>query len=1206
MLKHQDIINNLTTEQKLSLIADVTSLGNLPEAEIGFRFLKETSLERSEAWYGYPSFQGMVNSWDTALIGRVADRVLAYDKKNGTDVIELPNASFKISPYAEGVSEDPLISGTMVSEIALSGSRQGVATCMSDPSIKKEVEEYTDKGYCARTDKEFLSLPYKMVSNSKVKLLKVKPLDDKCVYHKSNVEFLELMKDRAVTVYDGADKGEFVKNAVNEGKFYVNGPREALDDAIENYEKLNKAFDACEIGLSDVNKACEAGSALSPEMIDRAVDRIISFTEVCRAVNQAPNGIDNAKDAEKKGIVKKLSVEAGEESIVLLKNEEETLPLKGGIKVALVGRVADGNGGLKEVLMNQPKGRRISFGGYVPGYGRDGDIGDKLADEAVKAVASASVVLLAVGYNQEQSEKARRDKNMRLPANQEALVNKICSLGKKVILLVYGDNPIDMRFDDKAQGVLLVPSGGAGVSEAIYNVLSGISCPGGRLANTRYDDTDKVFEDIKHYKDSGRNKVGVYYGYRLYDSSDIKVKYPFGFGLSYTKFTYSALSVRNGKVSVLVKNTGSKEGSEVVQFYVGKKDGVAVRAKKELKAFCKVRLKAGASRVVSVNLSALRLWVYDEKKGRAVIEDGRYELYACSSVSDVKLKTTFTIQGEKIEGKPFKKSDYLQTVGNIRDGKYYLEEPSKTPKYAYESARKFFVASSYTMIFFASIYLYLYLTGWIGGGIIGLCLFGGFTVLPIILASSLKKKKNNLIKNYIKKSKIMKKDKRSKINFDLLCESVPYEQLFIEEFDTPVIEVEKEEEVAVEAQAEDTPFLNETFEPDFTIQKATEELILYMKERGIYLDPDSARSLFASFASTRLVILNADDKELLAKFIDLLGKYFMCDAMNENFENIRAHGGDIINSSEYGRTCIANALMDPVYYRDHIRIMAVNGVASEEVKSLMQQVFRYLDQPEKEVLFSVAGAEGEFDSHYKVPHNIWFVLTLGEEEKAVDIPRYVLETACAIDLMIRAIDDDSTAKKRKAKMLKKEEVVIEPAVVEGEVAVTSENVEVAPQAEVVELEVLETPTQEAVMEVQAEAQPEAVEEEKTPVKLLTYYQFTKLVERAHRDVLLDETLWKRLDKLEDFIVGIDATYHINNKMWQRIEKYVSSFLSAGGSHEEALDNVVAHHVINTMIPSVATKKAKDSEKFSHTVENIFGEGHAPHSIKAIKSTGMKI
>ena len=115
-----------------------------------------------------------------------------------------------------------------------------------------------------------------------------------------------------------------------------------------------------------------------------------------------------------------------------------------------------------------------------------------------------------------------------------------------------------------------------------------------------------------------------------------------------------------------------------------------------------------------------------------------------------------------------------------------------------------------------------------------------------------------------------------------------------------------------------------------------------------------------------------------------------------------------------------------------------------------------------------------------------------------------------------------------------------------------------------------------------------------------------MIELALRDNLLEENLWKRVDKLEDSVSSVDSSYHITSKHWQRIEKYVCVYLSAGGEPEEALDSVVASHVVNTMVGCMAKAKVKDGEKFINTIENIFGEGHAPHTVKKVKATGLKI
>ena len=158
MLKYQEIIEKLTTEQKLDLIADVTSLGGVSVDEIPFKNLKISSLKNKDGWLEYPSFAGLVNSWDKNLIGEVANDVLKRSKKEGTTLVELPEVGFKISPYSEGVSEDPLLAGALVTEIALAGNRKGVATCLSDPYIKASDGDYMDKEYSIQMQEEFLGL----------------------------------------------------------------------------------------------------------------------------------------------------------------------------------------------------------------------------------------------------------------------------------------------------------------------------------------------------------------------------------------------------------------------------------------------------------------------------------------------------------------------------------------------------------------------------------------------------------------------------------------------------------------------------------------------------------------------------------------------------------------------------------------------------------------------------------------------------------------------------------------------------------------------------------------------------------------------------------------------------------------------------------------------------------------------------------------
>ena len=311
--------------------------------------------------------------------------------------------------------------------------------------------------------------------------------------------------------------------------------------------------------------------------------------------------------------------------------------------------------------------------------------------------------------------------------------------------------------------------------------------------------------------------------------------------------------------------------------------------------------------------------------------------------------------------------------------------------------------------------------------------------------------------------------------------------------------------------------------------------------------------------------MNAEDRQLLSRFIELLCEYFSCENVSIDFSSIFNRNGDVINTAN-GITPIAQAFIDEGEAKDKVRLMTIQNIACEDIKPCLQQVIRYIEQPEKDLTFSVL-SDGKT---YPIPHNVWFILTLSEEQKAIDIPKYILESASVIDLSMRPIEEVTSTI--------------------SEETTASENQET-------------TYDSQPAFAISQQLGGSTI---KTPVELVNYYQFTKMIDVAMKNNLLDEVLWKRLDKLEDYVISLDPLYRINNKMWQRIERFVSAYLCAGGSNEEAIDNVVAYQVINTMVTSVANSTDKENVKFAHLLESVFGEGNVPHSIKAIKATGLKV
>ncbi|MBE5733340.1 MAG: hypothetical protein E7353_10005 [Clostridiales bacterium] len=1390
MFKHQDIIDKLTPEQKFALIADISALGGTE----GFSFIKEKDLNDFDEWRCYPNFNSLANSWNPELINVIGYNLFTNVKADGVNLVTLPNAGVKISPYSQGLSEDGHLSSTLVGTLASQGKTSGLATCLFDPQIEKVDVDYLDATPSVRAVYEYLFRTQHSVLRNDVVAIKV---TDKAVgegYDTLNKNFIEKLESKFNIIYDKRKSSEEGKRILKYGNFYNGASTTEIREAYARYTQLKNEYESGVISLADVHAECEAGTAISDEMIDSAVDKILDLTDLC----------SNSVGEAEKGFPEQLVFSAMSESTVMLKNEH-TLPLFKGTKIAVVGEIAEKEelgSSLSSYLQDNASSTGYQFVGYEKGYcgaGRDVD----LAQKAINLATQSDVVLLALGYGKKESEVARKIRNCKLPANQEEILRRLAKTGKKIVVLLYGGCEVDMSFDVFCKAILMMPSYNAYANKTLLDMLSGQVSPGGRLKNTLYSNTDKYFTKLKNYKNAGRNDVGVFYGYRHYDTAGKVVKYPFGYGLSYGNFVYSGLAIRGGIVSFNVKNTGRITASEAVQVYVGKNLSSVIRPKKELKFFKKITLKPGGSMRISFKINDLRLSIYDEEKKKFSTESGKYNLYVGSSVCDIKLTSSFYVAGESIQKDELKKNMYFQNLGNIQDGQYYLEEPVKLPRRAQKNGSVRFV----TILFFAVIFLslmygYLNFIGLLPGGLIPYSIIGGLVVILLICIMISKSNTKRIIRKCVEKSKKMKQIKRENLDEKEIYDPIPYEELFATEFAEPVINIADDEgEVEEEKEVEGVEYV---FDPDFTITQACDELTLFAKERGVDIDAKSVRALFSSFASSKLIIFNSENKQLLAKFVGILGKYFEYDAVIENFEDVHLGGNDIINSVApcypNGITNIAQALLGHSGVENHVRLMILDKAQTEFIKPCYAHLFRYFDQPHSKNILTIH-SNGE-DIEYIVPENLWFGIILDDEQKAYEIPRYILEVASEVTLVlseaeieenfeeieeekenyevvggedasVEAIVEDEAEEEVIAEEapVTEEEVIAEEAPVTEEVesfeeanekteqvvAMPAENSDVVseevqqesadeqateeqPQVEeqedlaqfdqdgklipkytpdgrpiaqydqngvlipqfdqngmliplfdkqgrpiaqydqngrvllqfdqygrpivqydrfgkavpqfdhlgnpipvfdedgnmvppvvdepasvqeqkpeeneqtaeqVIEenVEQAEEFTQEQIEQVEenVEEQEEIPEDEgKTPVKKVTFYQFTRMVEIAVRDNNMDETLWKRIDKLEDNVSAKDATYSLSSKLWRRLEKYASVYMSAGGDFEETLDSVVASHVINTMIESVANSKTKTDERFVNVVENIFGEGHVPSTVHKVKSTGLKI
>lgn len=418
-------------------------------------------------------------------------------------------------------------------------------------------------------------------------------------------------------------------------------------------------------------EAVQSGE-LDEKVLDTTVERILNivlrYTE-----NTKEEKFDREKDHKK-------AEEIAEKCIVLLKNDaagekqggtgEKVLPLSREEKIAMIGGFAAHpryqGGGSSHINAHEVVSAlslKDAYGdiAYAEGFPADEDRYDeRLAEEAVKTAESADKILVFAGLPDSFESESYDRGHMRLPDCQNRVIEKLCSLGKPVVVVLHNGSPVEMPWADQAHGIVELYLGGEGVAEAAMNVLYGRANPSGKLAETfprRLEDNPSFLhfpgkEKHVHYAE------GVFVGYRYYDTKKADVLFPFGYGLSYTSFLYDNLRIgkpapdvselKQGgtvNVSVDVKNTGRRAGREVVQLYVSDLTGAAERPAQELKGFESVFLEPGETKTVVMELDYRSFAWYDTEQKDWYAADGAYEIRIGSSSRDIRLTSEVLLNG---------------------------------------------------------------------------------------------------------------------------------------------------------------------------------------------------------------------------------------------------------------------------------------------------------------------------------------------------------------------------------------------------------------------------------------------------------------------------------------------------------------------------------------------------------------------------------
>ncbi len=697
--KIKELVQKMTLEEKASMCSgkdfwhtdNVDRLG-IPSMMVsdgphGLRKQDEESdhfgLNESIKAVCFPAGCAMAASFDRELLNKLGDVLGNECQAENLGVVLGPAMNIKRSPLCgrnfEYYSEDPYVSTELATAYIKGVQAHNVGTSPKHfLANNQECRRMTSSSEVdERTLREIYLASFEgMVKNSK-------PWTVMCSYNRINGVFASENKRYLTDIlrgewgFDGFVVSDWA--AVNRG-----------DKAVEAGLDLEMPSSNGN-GTRAILKAIAEGT-LKEEAVDAACENILNIVFRFEENREADAVFDREKDHE-------ISGEMAKECMVLLKNDG-VLPLAADKKIAFIGQFAEKprfqgggsshiNSAIVTSAMDCVEGLQVV---YAQGFDAKKDMmTSEMKAEAVEAAKNADVAVMFMGLPDSYESEGYDREHMRMPACQNELIEAVAAVQPNVVVVLHNGSPVEMPWIDKVKGVLECYLGGDAVGKAQVDILFGKANPSGRLPETfplkMEDNPSYPFyasdEDIVEYRE------GVFVGYRAYETKKMDVLFPFGYGLSYTKYAYSNLQVDKTSmkdteqltVTVDVENIGDRAGKEVVQLYVAPPKGRVIRPVRELREFAKVSLQPGEKKTVTMVLGkrAFAYWNTEVQDWRA--EDGTYQIQIGTSAHDIVLQAAVAVEcTERI-----KRVYHLNsTVGDMMNDPDKAEVVGKLKKQIYE------------------------------------------------------------------------------------------------------------------------------------------------------------------------------------------------------------------------------------------------------------------------------------------------------------------------------------------------------------------------------------------------------------------------------------------------------------------------------------------------------------------------------------------
>lgn len=619
---------------------DIPSI-NMNDGPHGLRYVykEEDGIQYSYKSVAYPTLSILSCSWDVNIIKKVGECIAEDCIKRDVDILLAPGVNIKRTPLCgrnfEYFSEDPYLSGVLGKAYIEGVQSKGIGTSLKHfVANNREYERFFQSSEIdERTLNEIYYLPFKIA-------LEARPWTVMCSYNLLNgiytSEHKYLLEDtlRHKFNFDGVIISDW-----GACKNRVKSLNASLDLAMPYDERFyNQLLDALN------------NNKLNQEKLNESCERLINLVKKKNDTKHLR--IANKTDLEKYEI----AVEAIEKSMVLLKNDG-VLPLNAE-SILTIGQMSEcpsiGGGGssyvepmipiksLKEELQELIPTSKID---YCNGYYINGSnvcaFGTRICMEKAQ---NNDVSIIVVGNNQHvELESVDR---IDISINKEFidLINNVSKVSKKTIVVIMAGSCVDVsKFEENVNAIVYAGFGGNGVLKGLANLLVGHSNFSGKLSETF---VNKI-EDISTFNNRGNSFCEVYndrvfIGYRYYDSNKIDVKYPFGFGLSYSSFEYKDLKIQKLDethyiLKYKIKNTSNIGGEEISQVYIRDVFSMVSRPDKELKAFNKIYLSANEEKEIEIQLDDFAFSYYSEALKRFYVENGKFEVLIGASSRDIRL-----------------------------------------------------------------------------------------------------------------------------------------------------------------------------------------------------------------------------------------------------------------------------------------------------------------------------------------------------------------------------------------------------------------------------------------------------------------------------------------------------------------------------------------------------------------------------------------